>query len=171
MLFQANAVWCASEEDPAPYIILQFAAPKIVERLRLERIPLQAHVPSSSNASSVGYPSLIRVSYSNYTGAPFTLFHPHAETEGGIGKIPKEKANNHTDYGAITLTTLAVAGSEIVPLPNGGIEATAVKVEILGFSGGKLPCVKVEAMGCQKSACSGELKCLDSTASKAVSEA
>src|SRR4051812_12159083 len=51
----ATAGWCAQPDDKTPTLTLTFAVPKVIDRIRLEKV-------------GTAFPTVVRFSYANETG-------------------------------------------------------------------------------------------------------
>lgn len=122
--------WCASSDDSSPKVIITFVAPKIVERIRLEKV---------GNGSA--FPTQIRLKSANESGAPLNMYHLGSAFIGG----------NISD-GGILMSKIATANSEILVL-DPPLEASVLEIEVIEFQ--ERACLKLEFFGCQKSNCVG----------------
>lgn len=86
------------------------------------------------------FPTQIRLSYSNGTGLPLTVYNPDANESGNSSN-------------GILMEAVALLGQEMVVLTQ-SIEARVIQIELLGFK--EKACLKTDFFGCQKVNCIGE---------------
>uniref|UniRef100_A0A914GWY3 Uncharacterized protein n=1 Tax=Globodera rostochiensis TaxID=31243 RepID=A0A914GWY3_GLORO len=138
-----------------------FPAPKIIEKLRIEKVlDLSLGIPPEAAAAGV-FPTKFVLSYSMEENVPLVPYMRGLADDDQTAANKSLSGGDQSDpEGLIRVRSLGTSIATETLMLTRPIEARVVRMDVLEFNSG-IACLKMEFLGCQRSSCEDVNECSD----------